>query len=67
MNGLFGLNGLIGFIIAVVLLLSVVVGLGTSAILVQKAEATNYYKIEQKDAIQQLNSDNAKYRVESQQ
>lgn len=67
MNGLFGLNGLIGFFIAVVLLLAIVVGLGTSAILVQKAEATHYYKIEQKDAIQQINRDNAKHRVESQQ
>lgn len=67
MNGLFGLNGLIGFFIAVVLLLAIVVGLGTSAILVQKAEATRYYKIEQKDAIQQINRDNAKHRIESQQ
>lgn len=67
MNGLFGLNGLIGFFIAVALLLAIVVGLGTGAILVQKAESTHYYKIEQKDAIQQISSDNAKHRVESQQ
>ncbi|WP_301070440.1 DUF4006 family protein, partial [uncultured Helicobacter sp.] len=45
MNGLFGLNGLTGFFIAVVLLLSVVAGLGTCAILTQKSVATDYYKI----------------------
>lgn len=67
MNGLFGLNGLTGFIIAVALLLSVVAGLGTCAVLTQKAEATHYYKIEQKDSIQQISRDNAKHRVETQQ
>ena len=66
MNGLFGLNGLTGFIVAVVLLLSIVAGLGTCAILTQKAEATHFYKIEHKDSIQQISTDNARYRVEAQ-
>ncbi|TLD80856.1 DUF4006 family protein [Helicobacter sp. MIT 05-5293] len=65
MNGLFGLNGLTGFIIAVVLLLSIVAGLGTCAILTQKSVATQYYKIDQKDSIQQISTDNAKYRVDA--
>ncbi|RDU60291.1 DUF4006 family protein [Helicobacter marmotae] len=65
MNGLFGLNGLSGYIIAVVLLLSVVAGLGTCAILTQKSVATQYYTIDTKD-IEQINADNAKYRTDVQ-
>ncbi|TLE02758.1 DUF4006 family protein [Helicobacter japonicus] len=62
MNGLFGLNGLTGFIIAVVLLLSIVAGLGTCAILTQQSVATSYYKIEHVDSIKQISTDNAEYR-----
>lgn len=51
MNGIFGLNGLGGFLIAVVLLLSIVAFLGTQAVLVQHAEATNAYKIHNSVAI----------------
>ena len=65
MNGLFGINGLTGFIIAVVLLLSIVAGLGTCAILTQKAEATHYYTMQQVDSIKQISTDNAKHRVDS--
>ena len=63
MNGLLGLNGLTGFIIAVVLLLSIVAGLGTCAILTQKSVATDYYKIEQVDAIKQIDIENAQHRI----
>ncbi|TLD97238.1 DUF4006 family protein [Helicobacter jaachi] len=63
MNGLFGINGLTGFIVAVVLLLSIVAGLGTCAILIQKAEATHYYKIEHIDSIKQIDTQNAQHRV----
>ncbi|WP_295698115.1 DUF4006 family protein [Helicobacter mastomyrinus] len=66
MNGLFGLNGLTGFFIAVVLLLSVVAGLGTCAILTQKSVATDYYKIIDATEIKQKNTDNAKYRTDVQ-
>lgn len=62
MNGLFGLNGLTGFIIAVVLLLSIVAALGTCAILTQKSVATDYYTINA-TPIQQINADNAQYRT----
>ncbi len=61
MNGLFGLNGLAGFIIAVVLLLSIVAGLGTCAILTQKEVATDYYTIEEIDSIKQISTDNARH------
>lgn len=64
MNGFMRiLNGLGGFFIAVVLLLSIVAILGTCAILTQRAEATHYYKIENAGEIEQINSDNAKYRT----
>ena len=46
MDKLFGLNGLAGFALAVVVLLSVVAFLGTCAILTQQEQATNFYKIE---------------------
>lgn len=59
MNGLFGLNGLTGFFIAVALLLSIVAGLGTCAIMTQKEVATTYYKIDSVDSIKQISTDNA--------
>ena len=43
MDKLFGLNGLAGFALAVVVLLSVVAFLGTCAILTQQEQATNFY------------------------
>ncbi len=43
---MFGLNGIGGMLIAVVLLLSIVGFLGTNALLVQQKNASNYYKIE---------------------
>jgi hypothetical protein len=47
---MFGLNGIGGMLIAVVLLISIVGFLGTNALLVQQKNASNYYKIEaQKD------------------
>lgn len=66
MNGLFGINGLTGYFVAVVLLLSVVGVLGTCAILTQKEVATSYYKIEDAKSIQQKSEDNAKYYISSQ-
>lgn len=62
MNGLFGLNGLTGFFIAVVLLLCIVAGLGTCAILTQQAESANYYTIDS-TSIKQIDSENAQYRA----
>lgn len=64
MNGLFGLNGLSGFFLAVVLLLAIVAGLGTCAVLTQKQEATHYYKMQQIDSIKQIGADNANHRID---
>lgn len=66
MNGLFGVNGLTGYFIAVVLLLSVVGVLGTCAIHTQKEVATTYYKIEDASTIRQISADNAKHRINAQ-
>lgn len=66
MNGLFGINGLSGFFLAVVLLLAIVAGLGTCAILTQKSVATSYYKIDNVDKIKQISTDNATHHVQAQ-
>lgn len=59
-GGYFSLNGLLGLIIAVVLLLSVVVIFGICAVNVQKREATNYYSIDA-SKIEMINSANAQH------
>ncbi|AXX84083.1 DUF4006 domain-containing protein [Aliarcobacter skirrowii] len=46
-RGIFKLNGISGMLIAVVLLLTILAVLVTSAVLVQQREATNYYSINQ--------------------
>ncbi len=61
MNGLFGVNGLFGFLVAVVLLLAIVFGLGYAAVITQKAEANNPYAIENASALQMKSKDNANY------
>lgn len=50
-GGYFQLNGLMGFFVAVVLLLAIVAFLGFTAVGVQKAEATNYYSIDAQKAV----------------
>lgn len=44
-RGIFKLNGISGMLVAVILLLTILATLVTNAVLVQKREATNYYKI----------------------
>lgn len=53
---MFGLNGIGGMLIAVVLLLSIVGFLGTNALLVQQREASNYYKIEGEKEIKMIDT-----------
>ncbi len=48
---MFGLNGISGMLIATVLLLSILAGLGTLAVLTQQANASNFYKIEDAKSI----------------
>ncbi len=46
-RGVFSFHGLVGYFIAVALLLSILAYLTVNAIMVQNREATNYYKINQ--------------------
>jgi ABC-type phosphate transport system permease subunit len=46
-RGIFKLHGVVGMLIAVVLLLSILAVLVTNAIIVQQNEASNFYKINQ--------------------
>ena len=59
MNGMFSLNGLGGFLIAVVLLLVVVFALGYKAVSTQKAQSLNSYVIENVSSLQMKNKNNA--------
>ncbi|RDU71779.1 DUF4006 family protein [Helicobacter brantae] len=60
MNRLFGLNGIAGLLLLVVVLLSVVTGLGIQAWKTQKAQATNAYVLESAE-IKANNSANSQY------
>lgn len=61
MNGLFGINGLLGYFIAVILLLSVVFCLGYAAVITQKAQANNPYVIENANTLQMTSKSNAEH------
>lgn len=60
MNRMFGLNGIFGLLLLVIVLLSVVAGLGIQAWKTQKAQATNAYVIEAKE-VKANSSQNAQY------
>lgn len=60
MNKLFGLNGITGLLLAVVLLLVIVFALGYKSILVQQDQATNFYTID-RNAVQMNSADNAQH------
>lgn len=49
MNGLFGLNGVLGYLIVVVALLVVVALFGFKAVEIQQREATHYYRLDTKN------------------
>jgi hypothetical protein len=55
----FNLNGLLGGILATVLLLSILAFLTMQAIAVQQANATNFYEIQDPTSIQAASTDNA--------
>ncbi len=55
----FNINGLLGGILATVLLLAILVFLTIQAIAVQQANATNFYEIENPTSIQATSVDNA--------
>ena len=53
---MFGLNGISGMLIAVVLLLSILGTLGTLALKTQQAQASNFYKREDAKGIKYYDS-----------
>jgi hypothetical protein len=59
----FNLNGLLGGVIATLLLLSILAFLTIQAIAVQKANATSFYELQDETNIQMKSTDNAKHRV----
>ncbi|MCI5967976.1 DUF4006 family protein [Helicobacter sp.] len=58
MNGLFGINGLSGYFLSVVILLAIVFGLGYAAVITQKEQANNPYVIEDINTLQGVSKDN---------
>ncbi len=59
----FGLNGLSGFFLAVILLLGIVVALGFCAVSIQKREASNFYTIDTQKAVMIDKSNAAHYKL----
>lgn len=57
MSGLFGINGLTGYIVAVLLVVGGAVVAGAGAIYAQKSQSTHYYKIQDQTSIKMYNSD----------
>ena len=64
-GSMFGINGILGMLIATVLLLSILVVLTIMAIKTQQAQATNYYDpapiVGSLDNIKMNSTDNAKF------
>lgn len=61
MDGLFGINGLLGYAVAVVLLLSILAIFGFNGVMTQKANATNYYMIEKPFDLGKIDTNNVKH------
>ena len=61
MNGLFGLNGLSGYILSVVVLLVIVFCLGFAAVATQRAQANNPYVIENVNDLQMKSAENHRH------
>ena len=58
-RSIFALDGITGYLIAVVLLLSILAFLTVAAIGAQSSNSTTYYKLDE-DKIQSISADNAK-------
>ncbi|PAF49556.1 hypothetical protein BKH41_02515 [Helicobacter sp. 12S02232-10] len=61
MNGLFGINGLLGYLIAVLLVVGAAILFSIAAINIQKTQAVSYYKIDNQDAIKMKSIGNEKH------
>lgn len=62
-RSIFALDGIVGMLIATVLLLSILTGLTIWGLGVQQDNATNYYQIENAKEIKMFSEENAKHRV----
>ncbi len=62
-RSVFALDGVVGMLIATVLLLSILAFLTVNAMGVQSAQATNYYKIKDEKSIKMFSTENAKHVV----
>jgi hypothetical protein len=60
----FNINGLLGGVLATLLLLSILAYLTVWAIQVQKENATKFYQLENPTEIQMISKDNAKHWVD---
>ncbi len=58
MNGLFGINGLLGYLVAVVLVVALAIIFGVLAVTTQSANVQNQYKIENYQDIKSNSIDN---------
>jgi len=63
-RSVFALDGAGGFLVAVLLLLSILGFLVYNSIMVQSANATNFYDIKDETSIQRISIDNAKHIVD---
>lgn len=63
-RGLFTLDGMAGFLLATVILVVVVLSWAYAAYDMQVKNATNFYKIENPEAIKMISKDNAKHFVD---
>ncbi len=57
----FNINGLLGGIIATLLLLTILVILATKAVQIQKANATTFYTLVDESGIKMISKDNIKH------
>ncbi|MEA1954900.1 MAG: DUF4006 family protein [Campylobacterota bacterium] len=63
-RSIFALDGIVGMLIATVLLLSILAGLTIWGITVQKDNGENFYKIVNASEIKMISKDNAKHVVD---
>ena len=64
-RNVFGVDGAGGFLVAVLLLLSILGFLTYKSIVVQGANSTNFYDIKDETSIKMISTDNAKHIVDA--
>jgi len=64
-RNVFGVDGAGGFLVAVLLLLSILGFLTYKSVVVQGANATNFYEIQDEKSIKMFSTENAKHIVDA--